>query len=330
MPTERRTKAKPSHERLHSRERKPIITIIGAGRLGTALALALSERGYTIAAVMARTLAHARRAARITAKGTHNPASSEKTLALSASDLDSLPRTDLLFITTPDDHLASVAARLAASLRKRGGAAHARATALHCSGALSSEVLSTLRAAGLRVGSMHPLVSISDPAQGAESLRGAFYCIEGEPAAKRAARAVVRDLEGESFSVNRRDKALYHAAAVMASGHTVALFDIAAEMLTRCGLSPRRARAVLLPLVRSTLENLSRRDPARALTGTFARADAATATRHLDALRGLKARDALAIYKLLGRRSLALAEKAGADSEALKQIRRALEVCDES
>jgi predicted short-subunit dehydrogenase-like oxidoreductase (DUF2520 family) len=248
-----------------------------------------------------------------------------------AADFDALPPSDLLLITTPDDHIAPVAARLASTLLnkdgstllKKGGKARTR-VALHCSGALSSEVLSPLAKAGLRVGSMHPLVSISEPVQGAEHLRGAFYCLEGDRAALRVAREVVRDLEGESFSVNRRDKALYHAAAVMASGHMVALFDIAQELLARCGLTAQRARAVLLPLVESTLENLSTRDPAHALTGTFARADAATARRHLDALRKLDSVDALAVYRLLGQRSLRLAEKAGVDRAALQEIRRAL------
>jgi predicted short-subunit dehydrogenase-like oxidoreductase (DUF2520 family) len=278
MPTERRTKAEAKQPRKRTPFNKPTITIIGAGRLGTALALALTRRGYRVEALMARRLAHARRAAARLKKSVH---------ALYASAaFDSLPQSELLLITTPDDHIAPVAARLASTLLKTGVKARGR-VALHCSGALSSEVLSPLAAAGVRVGSMHPLVSISEPVQGAEHLRGAFYCLEGDRAALRVAREVVRDLEGESFSVNRRDKALYHAAAVMASGHMVALFDIAQEMLARCGLTAQRARAVLLPLVESTVENLSTRDAAHALTGTFARADAATASRHLDALHKL-------------------------------------------
>jgi predicted short-subunit dehydrogenase-like oxidoreductase (DUF2520 family) len=172
---------------------------------------------------------------------------------------------------------------------------------------------------------MHPLVSISEPLHGAESLRGAFYCIEGDQTALRVARAIVRDLEGESFSINSRDKALYHAAAVMASGHMVALFDIATEMLARCGLTETRARAVLLPLLESMLGNLQTLDAAHALTGTFARADTATMRRHLDALGIAGVDDALEVYRLLGRRSLRLAKKLGVDREALKKISSVLE-----
>lgn len=317
MATERRNKAEAKQplKRTGSRERKPIITIVGAGRLGTALALALNGRGYTVSALVARRLAHARRAAAMLANGAR---------ALSSSGLDSLPPGDLLFITTPDDHLESVAARLAALLDERGDKA-GPGTALHCSGALSSEVLSPLKEAGLHTGSMHPLVSVSGPVQGAERLRGAFYCVEGDARAVGLARKIVGDLEGESFSVNRREKALYHAAAVVASGHVVALLEIAQEMLTRCGLSARKAGRVLMPLVESTLANLREREPARALTGTFARADTATMRRHLEALRRLETQDVVAVYELLGRRSLRLAEEAGVDGEALEEMRRALE-----
>jgi predicted short-subunit dehydrogenase-like oxidoreductase (DUF2520 family) len=302
----------------------PTVSIIGAGRLGLALALALARRGYRIEALMARNLGLARRAAKLV--GTQS-------LALSATQLDELPASDILFITTPDDQVAEIAAELAATIKSRKrnkesvdaekGNRRVR-TVLHASGALSSDVLRSLRDAGFATGSMHPLVSVSDSVQGAESLGTAFFCVEGSRPAVSAARRLVRSLGAQSFSISARDKALYHAAAVMASGHTTALFDIAMEMLTRCNLAPRRARAVLLPLLRSTLENLYKTDPAGALTGTFARADTATVKRHLEALDSQKLPEALAAYLLLGQRSLRLAKSAGARSHALKEIEKVL------
>jgi predicted short-subunit dehydrogenase-like oxidoreductase (DUF2520 family) len=185
--------------------------------------------------------------------------------------------------------------------------------------------LSPLAQAGWRTGAMHPLVSISEARQGAERLRGAYFCVEGDVRALRLALSLVQNLEGQSFAINKTDKALYHAAAVMASGHVVALFDIALKMLARCGLTERKAQAVLLPLLESIAENLKGRDPAHSLTGTFARADTATMRRHLEALRSVEMSDALEVYKLLGRRSIGLAGEIGVDAEALKNIERALE-----
>lgn len=298
------------------RAAKHTISIIGAGRLGTALARALATHGYRVEAVVARRKSHARACAELIAT---------QPLILTSAQLDQLPSSDILFITTPDDAIESVAMQLAAMMKSRarkmkGEKGRRKRTALHASGALSSNILRSLRGAGFTIGSMHPLISVSDPVHGAESLRRAFFCIEGERAAQGVARSLVHALGAESFSISTKDKALYHAAAVMASGHMTALFDIATEMLTHCGLTMKRARAVLIPLLRSTLENLYTSDPARALTGTFARADTSTVRRHIEAINSSGMSDALATYIFLGLRSLYLAKQAGASSDALKEI----------
>jgi predicted short-subunit dehydrogenase-like oxidoreductase (DUF2520 family) len=304
---------------------RPSVAIVGAGRLGAALARALNACGYEVKALVARTATSARRAA---------SNAGVKALALSASRVDELPPADILFISTPDDAIAETAGRIA-SIKGvdegedfegdvRGVRVRAR-VALHTSGALSSDVLAPLRARGYGVGSMHPLTAVSEAAAGSESLRRAFFCVEGDASAVRVARRVVRSLGGQSFTIGTGDKALYHAAAVMTAGHAVALFDIAAGLLARCGLSRAEAKKILLPLSRSTLDNLARQTPERALTGTFARGDAATVGKHLAALVEADEPEALLAYALLGARSLHLAARARvADVSALKEIARLL------
>jgi predicted short-subunit dehydrogenase-like oxidoreductase (DUF2520 family) len=294
------------------------VSIIGAGRMGTALALALSRCGYDVEAMVARRKSHARRASGLLSK---------PPLALSSDELERLPPSNILFITTPDDRIGETAARIASLTTHESSS---KRTALHTSGALSSDELKSLRGVGYRTGSMHPLLAVSDARAGAESLSRAFFCIEGERGALVTARAVVRHLGARSFSIKTAQKALYHAAAVTASGHMVALFDVASEMLARCGLDDREARAILMPLVRSTLHNLSEHEPARALTGTFARADVETVRRHLRAIDREKLRDALSAYTLLGRRSLRLAREGGADERLLEEIAKALAEASEA
>jgi predicted short-subunit dehydrogenase-like oxidoreductase (DUF2520 family) len=113
-----------------------------------------------------------------------------------------------------------------------------------------------------------------------------------------------------------------------ASGHLVALFDVATGMLAHCGLTKARARTVLLPLVYSTVGNLSTREPSRALTGSFARADVEIIRQHLAALSLLASphelHDALEVYVLLGAHSLQLAQENARPSRP-KEISRALE-----
>ncbi|MFN2498975.1 MAG: hypothetical protein ABR557_07825, partial [Pyrinomonadaceae bacterium] len=62
---------------------KPTTSIIGAGRLGTALAIALSSKGYSIVAVAARRATHARKS--ILLSGLRS-----QTLALGADQLEQL------------------------------------------------------------------------------------------------------------------------------------------------------------------------------------------------------------------------------------------------
>ena len=285
------------------RKQKPEVSIIGTGRLGTALAVALAHRGYPLRSLVARRVQKARRAAGFV---------DAEVQVLAAKQLRSLAPADLFLITVPDDQIASVAAEL--SRLEFGGT---KTTALHTSGALSAEVLAPLRDRGWHTGSVHPLISVSD---GDAALSGGFWSVEGDQTALRLGRAIVRDLGGTSFSIRSEDKPLYHAAAVMTSGNVVALFDVALEMLVQCGLTRKEARTVLLPLIDSTVQSLTTKDPSAALTGTFSRGDVETVKRHLAALKRNQLPEALELYRLLGQRSLKLTKKHARITEILKSV----------
>jgi len=266
------------------RKQKTAVSIIGSGRLGTALGVALLHRGYSVESLVARRVRRARSAARLLDADIQ---------VLAAKELRSLRAADVFLITVPDDQIASVAEEMTGL--------EFTATALHTSGALSSTVLAPLRKRGWKTGSIHPLLSVSNPS---DPIEGAFWSVEGDQSAVRAGKVIVRDLGGQSFFMRSEDKPLYHAAAVMVSGNVTALFDVALEMLSECGLKRTTARNILLPLIASTVRNLETKDPAQALTGTFSRGDLETVKRHLAALK--RNPDALELYRLLGKRSLKL------------------------
>jgi len=304
-----------------AQKNKPYVAVIGAGRLGQAFAIALQSSGYPVVALVARRREKAEKAATLLKKtfgrGTGN--APPKSLAFGAKQLGELPETDLVLITTPDDAILDTAQRLSSLWSGRKPS-----TVLHTSGALSSEALAPLAGIGCQTGSMHPLISISEPVSGAAALHGAFFCIEGTGKAKRLAEAIVRDLSGHSFTIRPESKALYHAAAVMTAPHLTALVDLAVEMLSACGLSKAKAQKVFMPLLESTINNLKTSNPQQALTGTFARGDIATVRRHLGALSGKELAEALAVYKLLGLHSLKLAEMNGLDAQRLREISKLL------
>jgi predicted short-subunit dehydrogenase-like oxidoreductase (DUF2520 family) len=193
----------------------------------------------------------------------------------------------------------------------------------HTSGSISSEILINLQDKGCKTASFHPLVSISDSILGAERFADAYFCLEGDDEAVTVGKTIVTDLRGKAFSIETKHKPLYHASAVTACGHFVALFSVAIEMLKDCGLNVETSQKILLPLVKSTVENLQTQTPAQALTGTFARTDTETLQKHLDSLK--TNRELLEIYSILGKRSLKLAEKQGAD---LSKIAKMLEILE--
>jgi len=308
MPTKNKTQHKSSASSRFTKNFS--VSIIGAGRVGTAFGIALRRAGYDINTVVAKHDRNAKRAARLIGNSTIGISATEFR-RLGPTRQDWFQGSSLIIITTPDDAIKSVTRELVATLRshrKIRKALPASRVVMHTSGALSSEVLRPLQNEGFAVGSLHPLVAISDAQSGAEWLTRSFFSLEGDAAAIRFGRRIVRDLGGQSFTIDSDAKPLYHAAALMASPNITALFDIAVEMLARCGLTPKRSRQILLPLVKSTLDNLVTRDPAQALTGTFKRGDITTVKKHLAAIETAKLRDAWEAYLLLGRRSLSLSD----------------------
>ena len=280
-------------------------SIIGPGRIGGAIAIAISRAGGDVADIFYRS---------------QRP--SDEFLSHISGEPDVVhfneavePAGDVILITTADQDIDSAAGTLAKNI---GGSP----VVLHTSGSLSSDVLACLRGAGCAVGSMHPLISISDPVGGAESFRGAFFCIEGDAAAIKAAEHIADLLGGRPFTIDTRMKPLYHAAAVMACGHLTALVDASVEMLCKAGFDPADARAMLLPLIKSTVANIEEKGAAEALTGSFARGDRAAVERHVAAIEQMPDASILPIYLLLGERSLRLAVEAGLSPDAAAAIEK--------
>jgi predicted short-subunit dehydrogenase-like oxidoreductase (DUF2520 family) len=280
------------------------VSIIGVGRVGGALALALDEK-CRIENLIVRNPENA------SAIAGHLINKPSITTIFEAGKITS----EIILICTQDSQIGRVSAELAGNLKHKP-------FVFHMSGALSSEALNDLRNIGCPTGSIHPLISISDPFLGFSKFKDAYFCVEGEASAVSEAEKIVKHLRGKSFSVETRNKTLYHAAAVTACGHLVAIIDTALEMLGKCGLEEPEARRILLPLIKSTIENLETQTTVKALTGPFARADLETFEKHLEKLKESVDPTVVGLYLELGERSLQLAEKQGANREKLDALRQ--------
>ena len=291
-----------------SSESKPRVAVIGAGRVGSALAVALAPKGYPVVGVASRTRASAARLASLVGA------------PLCASPAAAVKEADVVFITTPDRAIARVAAEIARHNGFRAGQIVA-----HTSGALRAGILAPARETGAVVASMHPLQSFAGVDQAVRNLPGSYFFLEGDADAVRSLANIVHDLGGRYITLEPHNKALYHAAACIASNYLVSLLHMAVELLACCGVPRREAPSLLRPLIEGTLNNIQDVGLPAALTGPVARGDVATIREHLEALAALRAAPGIAEqYRSLGRYTVDLARAGGhierATSEQIKEL----------
>ncbi|PYX46704.1 MAG: DUF2520 domain-containing protein [Acidobacteria bacterium] len=247
--------------------RRPIITIAGPGSLGNALAISLHAAGYRISEILSRAGKASRRRARALAR---------KVGACAAVIGKEPCNADVLWLCVPDREIRNCAEFLA-----RSGGWSKRAV-LHSSGALTSDELAALRSRGASVASVHPLMTFV-PGE-IPSLAGVPFAIEGDWTATRVARRIARHLGGEPFQISKADKTAYHAWGAFTSPLLTALLVTAEQVAAAARIPRRRARKMMLPILRQTLANYASFGGPNGFSGPIVRGDIDTVKRHLRAL----------------------------------------------
>lgn len=264
---------------------KPRIAIVGPGRLGRALALELKRAQYTISEIVSGSSAASKRKAGDLARKVKAHASTSDRARLDA---------DLVWFCVPDREIASSSRRLASVVDWR------KKIAFHSSGALASDELKSLRQGGAAVASVHPLMTFVTGSM--PSLIGVPFAMEGDAAAVRSARQIVRALGAEAFTIRKPYKAAYHAWGAFASPLLVAMLVTAEQLARKAGLSAVGARKKMLPIVRQTIANYGALGAAGAFSGPIVRGDAEIVRKHLQIAR--KVPEATEVYLALARAAL--------------------------
>ena len=262
------------------------LALVGPGRAGTTIALALIERGWEVVSVAGRA-----------------PDAASTTAAVACLSSQAALVSDagrgaaVVIIATPDRAIESAARSFASSLEPG-------ALVLHLAGSRGLDAFADLLALrpDVRVGALHPLQSFPTATIGLERLHGSWAAVAGDPQTTELARS----LGLQTFELRDNLRPQYHAAAVVASNHVVALLGQVERLASGCGV-PFEAFA---PLVQSSVINAFGIGPALALTGPVARGDLVTVEQHLatldpgerDAYRSL----AREVARLTGRRDRAL------------------------
>ena len=170
-------------------------------------------------------------------------------------------RCDAIVLCVPDGEIAAAAEAVTAAAPLVG----------HTSGATP---LSALAHAGVPGFGLHPLQSFAHPGVRFE---GAGAAVAGTtPEALAFATALAERLGMTPFEIDDEGRAAYHAAASVASNFLVTLEAAAEAIASGAGLGRDDARALLMPLVRQTVENVAELGPEAALTGPIARGDETT------------------------------------------------------
>jgi predicted short-subunit dehydrogenase-like oxidoreductase (DUF2520 family) len=295
------------HSHPHHRSKPgqpPIIGIVGAGAVGTALGVALSRGGWPVAAVASRDRDRRERFRQLV-EGVRGFA---EATAL-------LDEVELVILAVPDDAIRAVAG----SLRLYSGQA-----LVHTSGALGAEVLAPAMAAGTQIGAFHPLVAFADLERAVAALHGATVAIEGDDQLAALLAEMAEVMGAQPVRLAAGSKAAYHAAAVLAAGGFVALLDAIAELGRVAGLDEAGSLAIYGPLLEGTLGNARALGIRAALTGPVTRGDRGTLESHLAALRA-HAPGVLPLYLAAADREIDLARERGAlTPEAAEALRTSL------
>lgn len=154
----------------------------------------------------------------------------------------------------------------------------------HCSGALSSSVFSGIRQKGAFGYSTHPLFACSSKTASYKSLYNALFTIEGSPERMNDVERLFKELGNSTKIIDSAEKVKYHAAAVFASNHIVALAGLGAGLFAQCGFSEEEAVKSVISLMKYTIDNIENQGLAGALTGPVERNDISTVKKHLEVL----------------------------------------------
>ncbi|MFC8364188.1 Rossmann-like and DUF2520 domain-containing protein [Streptomyces griseorubiginosus] len=241
------------------------VGVVGAGRVGPALAASLQLAGHRPVAVSGVSDASRRRAELMLPD------------VPLVSPADVLQRADLVLLTVPDDTLPALVEGLAET-----GAVRPGQLLVHTSGRYGARVLDPALRAGALPLALHPAMTFTGTPVDVQRLAGCSFGVTAPEELRLAAEALVIEMGGEPEWIEEAKRPLYHAALALGANHLVTLVAQSMELLRSAGVeAPDR---MLGPLLGAALDNALRSGDA-ALTGPVARGDAGTVAAHVTELR---------------------------------------------
>ena len=251
------------------------IGLIGAGSLGSALALRMHQRGLKINAIVSKT-------------GSRAETLSEKVQCRSAgTNIELLKDSNVIFIAVPDSQIPDVAERLLPiSYRAK------TVTFAHTSGTLTSSAFQRLKeinTSKMYIASVHPMQTfprkiVWNKERLANHFENIYFGVEGEAAALKNIGKIIKQIGGQCVRIPKKFKALYHMGGVFSSNFLLAILHMSKNLYAHADINEANTIKILMPIIIQTLKNMKDFGIDAALTGPASRNDSVIIKRHLNQL----------------------------------------------
>lgn len=276
--------------------------IIGAGRLGQNIALALTTAHLiTLQAVYNLNPNSSLSACQNIGSGT------------CINQIEQLPVADVIWLTCNDDSIKTVVQSLSKTLILKPGN-----FVIHCSGVLSSTLLAPLKEQGCFVASLHPLKAFRTGYLDAQAFNQVDCILEGDVEATKWLTSAFESLGAHIIMINPEAKAMYHAAATIASNYLITIAASCEELLLKAGLSQEQSRHMICKLMQGNINNIrTTQTIAESLTGPLMRGDNETLSLHLQAIENVTIKE---LYKAAGLATLPLTQLTENQKQVIKKL----------
>jgi predicted short-subunit dehydrogenase-like oxidoreductase (DUF2520 family) len=243
------------------------ICIIGIGKVGSAFAVELSNKGFDVKFLVD------------TNKSTLKKISSK--IKSSSSDLiakEFITDADVIFLTVQDSKLHDAVTSIKNLNIDLSGKMF-----IHTSGSLSSKIFRPLKVRKELIASFHPIQTFNSISlKNNYLLRGIYFGVEGGEIAKEFLGELVVKIESRLINIPSSKKPLYHLASVIASNFFVTNLAVISEILKKLGIKDEDAYNIYEGIIERTIENIKTHGITESLTGPVDRNDHETIESHIE------------------------------------------------
>lgn len=251
--------------------KKKVISFIGTGKIGQSLGRMMSQSNI----------------AKIGGIFNHNNQTTKTALkfigaGIPCNSLQEIPRSDMVFITTPDREIEKVCKAFVAENKKQDDF-----SMLHCSGSLTDLVLASAKSKmGAMTGSIHPIQSFGNKELAIANFSNTICSFQGDKELFPQIQALFSALgAAKVFALNVKDKTAYHLSGMFPGCLTVALMKISKKLYVEAGVPEDIADSIIQSLLKNTALRLEKDGiNGKNFDGPIARADYSTLEKHLDTL----------------------------------------------